>query len=98
MGKKQQSRIQAQQTDNVRTTVSIAKVVYHWAEQMMDAQGFNRNFSAYVAHLIRRDKEQRHHASAEASSSASDAGQTDTGRRLADIVRRHGKSHAPPIE
>jgi hypothetical protein len=40
-----------------RTTVSLAGVVWKWAEEMMVAKGFNDNFSAYVADLIRRDKE-----------------------------------------
>jgi len=40
-----------------RKTISIAKVVMDWAEEIMRDQGFNKNFSAYVAHLIRQDKE-----------------------------------------
>jgi hypothetical protein len=41
----------------VRTTVSLAEVVWEMAEEMMDTRGFNQNFSSYVADLIRRDKE-----------------------------------------
>lgn len=40
-----------------RTTVSMSKVVWLMAEQMMDTKGFNGNFSAYIADLIRRDQE-----------------------------------------
>ena len=40
-----------------RTTVSLAEVVWKMAEETMDAKGYNGNFSAYVAELIRRDKE-----------------------------------------
>jgi hypothetical protein len=40
-----------------RTTVSLAWVVWEMAEEMMREKGFNENFSAYVADLIRRDKE-----------------------------------------
>jgi O-glycosyl hydrolase len=40
-----------------RTTVSLARVVWEMAEEQMQAKGFNDNFSAYVADLIRRDKE-----------------------------------------
>lgn len=40
-----------------RTTVSLAQVVWDWAEDLMEAKGYNDNFSAYVAELIRRDKE-----------------------------------------
>ena len=43
--------------DDYRTTVSLAKVVWKWAEKLMKAKGFNDNFSAYVADLIRHDKE-----------------------------------------
>ncbi len=42
-----------------RTTVSLDKLVWKWANQMMRAKGYNENFSAYVADLIRRDKEKR---------------------------------------
>lgn len=40
-----------------RTTVSLARVVWDTAEEQMKAKGFNDSFSAYVADLIRRDKE-----------------------------------------
>ena|SRR5208337_1658062 len=40
-----------------RTTVSLARMVWDMAEEQMQAKGFNDNFSAYVADLIRRDKE-----------------------------------------
>lgn len=40
-----------------RTTVSLAEVIWKMAEKQMEAKGFNYNFSAYVADLIRRDKE-----------------------------------------
>lgn len=43
--------------NDYRTTVSLAVVVWEMAEGLMDAKGFNSNFSAYVADLIRRDKE-----------------------------------------
>ena len=40
-----------------RTTVSLASVVWQMAEELMETKGFNDNFSAYVADLIRRDQE-----------------------------------------
>ena len=40
-----------------RTTVSLAHVVWVMAEEQMETKGFNDNFSAYIADLIRRDKE-----------------------------------------
>lgn len=35
----------------------LAPVIAEIADQMMDRRGFNNNFSAYVADLIRRDQE-----------------------------------------
>jgi len=40
----------------VRATVSLSKVVSEMAEQLMRKKGYD-NFSAYVADLIRRDRE-----------------------------------------
>jgi hypothetical protein len=40
-----------------RVTISLAKVVWDWANEMMEAKGFNKNVSAYVADLIRRDRD-----------------------------------------
>ena len=39
-----------------RTTVSLAGVVWEMAEARMEREGYNGNFSAYIAELIRRDK------------------------------------------
>jgi len=44
-------------TAEKRTTVSLAKVVWDIAVEMTRTRGFNDNFSAYVADLVRRDKE-----------------------------------------
>lgn len=43
----------------VRTTVSLARLIWDFAEQNMQEGGFNGNFSAYVAALIREDAKQR---------------------------------------
>jgi hypothetical protein len=51
-----------------RTTVSLARVVWDLAEEQMKAKGFNDNFSAYVADLIRRDKERSEEKQAELKS------------------------------
>ena len=40
-----------------RTTISLAQVIWEMAEKRMEAGGFNNNFSAYVADLIRRDRD-----------------------------------------
>jgi len=40
-----------------RTTISLAVVVWEKAEFLMQHKGFNQNFSAYVADLVRRDYE-----------------------------------------
>lgn len=40
----------------VRTTISLTKLVAQWADEMMEKRGYD-NFSAYVAELIRKDKD-----------------------------------------
>ena len=55
MTTKKKSR-KEERTD-VRTTVSLAGVIYDKARKQMAAGGFNDNFSAYVADLIRRSDE-----------------------------------------
>ena len=52
----QEKATEKPQSNNVRTSVSLHKKVGQWADEMMEARGFD-NFSAYVADLIRRDKE-----------------------------------------
>lgn len=42
---------------SARKTVSLDPVVWGWATKLMAAKGHNKNFSAYVAELIRRDQE-----------------------------------------
>ena len=43
---------------DIRTTVSLAGVIYDKARAQMKERGFNDNFSAYVADMIRnRDTE-----------------------------------------
>jgi Arc/MetJ-type ribon-helix-helix transcriptional regulator len=43
-------------SETVRATISLHKVVSEMAEELMRKKGYD-NFSAYVAELIRRDKE-----------------------------------------
>jgi len=40
-----------------RTTVILDQLVWALAEENMRLRGYNRNFSAYIADLIRRDLE-----------------------------------------
>jgi non-homologous end joining protein Ku len=49
--------ISSKRRQDKRTTISLAQVVWDMAEEMMEKKGFNDNFSAYIADLIRRDKE-----------------------------------------
>ena len=42
----------------VRVTISFPEKVDQWAEELMAEKGYD-NFSAYIADLIRRDREQR---------------------------------------
>jgi hypothetical protein len=40
-----------------RITISLAEVIWAQAEFLMERKGFNNNFSAYLADLVRRDHE-----------------------------------------
>lgn len=42
---------------DVRTTVSLDKVVWQMAERVMAQRGYNKDFSAFIADLIRRDRD-----------------------------------------
>lgn len=39
-----------------RVSISLSQKVFQWAEELKAAKGYD-NFSAYIAELIRRDKE-----------------------------------------
>lgn len=45
--------------DSKRGSVSLAQVIWDKAAECMARKGFNGNFSAYVADLIRQDAAQR---------------------------------------
>ena len=40
-----------------KTAISLNSVVLGWAKTLAEEKGFGSNFSAYVADLIRRDRE-----------------------------------------
>lgn len=42
--------------EDVRTTVSLHPTVNQWAQELMDARGYN-NFSAMIADLIRQERD-----------------------------------------
>ena len=44
-------------SDSEKLSISLSKTVYAWAQELAAAKGFDTNFSAYVADLIRRDQE-----------------------------------------
>jgi len=41
----------------VKTAISLTPIVLNWAKTLAEEKGFGSNFSAYVADLIRRDRE-----------------------------------------
>ena len=43
--------------NTVKASVSFSKTVAEWADELAKRKGFEKNFSAYIADLIRRDKE-----------------------------------------
>ncbi|MEW6304852.1 MAG: hypothetical protein AB1705_15360 [Verrucomicrobiota bacterium] len=51
-------RASEQPVKYVRTSISLTPLVAKWAEELMKEKGYE-NFSAYMAELIRKDKE--HH-------------------------------------
>lgn len=40
-----------------KLSISLSHAVYAWAVQLAEKKGFDNNFSAYIADLIRRDRE-----------------------------------------
>lgn len=44
-------------SETEKLSVSLSKTVYSWAVELADKKGFDTNFSAYIADLIRRDRE-----------------------------------------
>jgi hypothetical protein len=44
-------------SDVVKRSISLSILVSEWADNLADQKGFGSNFSAYIADLIRRDKE-----------------------------------------
>jgi hypothetical protein len=44
-------------SDVVKRSISFSTLVAKWADDLADGKGFGTNFSAYIADLIRRDKE-----------------------------------------
>lgn len=56
----------AQQKKGRRVTISLSALVNEWAEEMCAKRGFEDNFSAYVADLIRRDKDRQEEREREA--------------------------------
>jgi hypothetical protein len=41
----------------VKKSISLSKVVSEWADELSQKKGFGSNFSAYIADLIRRDRD-----------------------------------------
>ena len=75
-----------------RTTISLATVVWDMAEEMMARKGFNENFSAYVADLVRRDQERA--AAMEMRDAPSSKGSTD--HPVVEIVKSYRKRAPRP--
>jgi len=84
------------QRDDKRTTVSLAKVVWGMAEEMMAAKGFNDNFSAYVADLVRRDQERQAQLPPVSSAPAHSAGTSHPVKILDEGILQLVGSPRPP--
>lgn len=82
---------------SVRTTVSLAKVIWDIAVENMASRGFNDNFSACVADLIRQDQvreAEKRLLQQESSSSRYPSHQV----QLNDQVREAPAAAAPPAK
>jgi hypothetical protein len=44
-------------TKIAKTSISLSSVIMSWGKELAEEKGFADNFSAYVADLIRHDKE-----------------------------------------
>lgn len=45
-----------QQLGVIKKTISLTPLVTKWAKELAEKKGFGTNFSAYMADLIRQDK------------------------------------------
>ena len=41
----------------VKRSISMSRLVSDWADALANSKGFGSNFSAYIADLVRRDRE-----------------------------------------
>lgn len=44
-------------SEAIKRSISLSFLVAEWADNLAEQKGFGTNFSAYIADLIRRDKE-----------------------------------------
>lgn len=58
------------ENESFRTTVSLSGVVQQWADELMAAGGYNSNFGAFVAALVRDEKRRRESAAVELNDAA----------------------------
>lgn len=87
----------AMKRNDKRTTISLAEVVWKMAETRMAEEGYNDNFSQYVAELIRADRRRQDELKAnQGKDCGTDAGcaghQDETDYRLNDRLKPAIKS------
>ena len=44
---------------SVKRSISLSETVSRWADELAEKRGFGTNFSAFVADLVRREKERQ---------------------------------------
>ena len=49
------------QSGVIRKSISLSRAVSDWADELSHKKGFGTNFSAYIADLVRKDKERESH-------------------------------------
>jgi predicted alternative tryptophan synthase beta-subunit len=72
----------------VKKSISLSLIVSEWADALALKKGFGSNYSAYIADLIRRDKERDEEAQfVQASSETSSSKITKAADQIVDLIQ-----------
>jgi hypothetical protein len=85
-----------QPSEVVKRSISLSRVVSDWAESLADAKGFGTNFSAYIADLIRRDKEREDQLKLTSQGSESSSLKAIAEAEIEEAVQQAIQKHRSP--
>jgi hypothetical protein len=71
----------------VKKSISLSIVVAEWADGLALKKGFGSNYSAYIADLIRRDKERDDELQGQSPSGSSSHKITKAADQIVDIIQ-----------